>query len=325
VEVKLPRGVLVRGKVTEAGSGRPVAGAGVQYVPRDDNPNLRPNILTGWQNVVASGSDGSFQIAVPAGEGHLLVSGPGLDFIHEVVGSRVLADGKPGGYRVNADGVVKLDLAANAGPKEVSVSLRRGVTVRGRLLDPEGKPVTRAEMICGLLRTAVPSSSNVEVGDGLFALHGCDPDKEYPVWFLEPGKGWAAGVTLSGKQAGDPVTVRLAPCGCAVARFVGAEGNPLKGQVIWKSTMLRMVVTPAAGPLEANEEIAENLLSRKERVAQRSRKTDAGGRLSYSGLIPGATYRITVLDPKAGEVVKKEFRAESDKTLELGDVSLPRR
>src|SRR5262249_50816479 len=52
VEVKLPRGVLVRGKVTESPSGRPVAGAGVQFVPREaDNPNLRRGVLTGWEHV----------------------------------------------------------------------------------------------------------------------------------------------------------------------------------------------------------------------------------------------------------------------------------
>ena len=41
--MKVPRGVLVRGKVTEARSGRAVAGAGVQFVPREaDNPHLLP-------------------------------------------------------------------------------------------------------------------------------------------------------------------------------------------------------------------------------------------------------------------------------------------
>src|SRR5262249_27304014 len=63
VEVTLPRGVLVRGKVTEANSGRPVAGAGVQFVPREtDNPNFRPNVLTSWEHVAASGGDGSFRL-----------------------------------------------------------------------------------------------------------------------------------------------------------------------------------------------------------------------------------------------------------------------
>jgi hypothetical protein len=333
VEVKLPRGVLVRGKVTEAESGRPVAGAAVQFVPREtDNPNLRPDVLTGYHNVVASGPDGSFQIVVLPGPGHLLVNGPGGDFIHQEVGSRVLAEDKPGGSRINADGLVKLDLPAGSGPREVNVSLRQGVTVRGRLLGPGGKPVSRTLMVCGLLRTALPSLSHVEVPGGLFALHGCDPAREYPVLFLDTDNGWGAAVTLAGKQAGEDVAVRLAPCGKAVARFVGADGKPLKRESVWKGTMFRLVVTPGPfygaarkGELEAGEEFAENLLGRKERVARKTLRTDAEGRVSYAGLIPGATYRLTVLDPEAGEVLKKEFRAEAGKTLDLGDVRLPSR
>ena len=33
IDFKLPRGVLIRGKVTEEGTGRPVAGASVQFFP----------------------------------------------------------------------------------------------------------------------------------------------------------------------------------------------------------------------------------------------------------------------------------------------------
>src|SRR5262249_55286973 len=39
----LPRGILVSGKIADAGSGKPLVGAEVQYFPRqDDNPELRP-------------------------------------------------------------------------------------------------------------------------------------------------------------------------------------------------------------------------------------------------------------------------------------------
>jgi RNA polymerase sigma factor (sigma-70 family) len=326
IEVKLPRGVLVRGKVIEAPAGQPVAGAGVQFVPREaGNPNLRPDVLTRWENVTASGSEGIFQMAVPPGPGHLLVSGPGLDFIHEEVGDRVLTAGKPGGYRINADGLVKLDLAAGAAPKEVTITLRRGVTVPGRLLDPEGKPVGNALMICRLLHTAVPSDSHIEVHDGVFELHGCDPDKEYPVAFLDSEHGWGATTTVSAKQAGgEPVTIRLAPCGKAIARFLDPQGNPMKARVIWKFVFLKFVVTPASGPLEAAIEFEDNLVSRKERVARKSAKTDTEGRFTYPGLIPGATYQLSVLDPKVGEVLKREFRVEAGKTIDLRDVSVPR-
>jgi RNA polymerase sigma factor (sigma-70 family) len=331
VEVKLPRGVLVRGWVTEAGSGRPVAGAGVQYVPREaDNPKLRPELLTGWNHVVASSADGGFEIAVPPGPGHLLISGPGLDFVHQEVGENVLRSGKPGGYCVHADALVRIDPAPGAGPKEVAVELRRGVTVRGRLVGPDGKPVARAVMICGALRTAVPSFSHVEVLDSQFALHGLDPAREYPVSFLDAEHGLGAAVVLKGKQAGgDPMVVRLAPCGKAVVRFVDREEKPLADRAMWKSAMLQLVVTPGPPPeeaarkgvLEADIEFADNLLDRKPRVAGRGLRTDAEGRFTYTGLIPGATYRLTMMEREAGIVVKKEFRAEAGKTLELGGVA----
>ena len=55
--------------------------------------------------------------------------------------------------------------------------------------------------------------------------------------------------------------------------------------------------------------LAENLVSRKERVTMRNRRTDGEGRFTYAGLIPGATYRLSVLG-RGGVVLKKEFRAE---------------
>ena len=212
--------------------------------------------------------------------------------------------------------------------------MRRGVTVRGRLLDPAGKPVAQAQMVCRLHKTAVPSLFEVEVRGDQFALHGCDPGKDYPVYFLDWEHGWGATCTVAGKQAdGDPVTVQLAPCGKAVVRFVDDEGKPLKNHQIQAPVILKMVVTPGPtceqaddhGTLEADQLFADNLMSRKDRVARKQLKTDADGRCTYSGLIPGATYRLSVWDKDAGVVLKKEFRAEDGKTLDQGDVRLPAR
>src|SRR5262249_19716258 len=100
LKLALPRGVLVRGKVTEAASGKPVAGARVQFYPRKaNNPNLRPGVVSGWDAIVLSQADGAFRIAVLPGPGHLLISGPTLDYVHQAIGTRVLDSGKPGGVR----------------------------------------------------------------------------------------------------------------------------------------------------------------------------------------------------------------------------------
>ncbi len=79
MDIKLPRGVLIRGKVIEQGISRPVAGAPVQYLAAR---NL-DNVLDGWQGVVVSENDGSFRIVVSPGKGHLFVYGPTSGYILE--------------------------------------------------------------------------------------------------------------------------------------------------------------------------------------------------------------------------------------------------
>src|SRR5262249_29632080 len=143
VELKLPRGTLVRGKVTEANSGRPVARASVQYFPQvANNPNYRGDVRTGWQAIERSGADGTFQVPVLPGPGHLLILGPGGDYVHQEIGHSQLFGGRPGGKRYYADAVVKLSVPKGAAAKDVAATLRRGVTVKGRLLGPDGQPLT---------------------------------------------------------------------------------------------------------------------------------------------------------------------------------------
>ncbi len=77
-DIKLPRGVLIAGKVVEEGTGRPLANSSIQYMPMNYDGRA---VLSGWQAIVASDEDGSFRIAVPPGKGHLLVFGPTGDYV----------------------------------------------------------------------------------------------------------------------------------------------------------------------------------------------------------------------------------------------------
>ena len=62
-------------------------------------------------------------------------------------------------------------------------------------------------------------------------MHGLDPETEVPVHFLQPERKLGATVRVSGKMAAQgPVTVRLEPCGMAMARLVGPDGKPVTGQ-----------------------------------------------------------------------------------------------
>jgi RNA polymerase sigma factor (sigma-70 family) len=230
----LPRGVLVRGRITEKVSGKPVAGAAVDYRPHAKNSNRLPDAITDWTTASLSGPDGKFTIAVYPGTGHLLINASTPEYLHTLVGENIINTGKPGGKRLYPDALVPLDLPRKIRRHQVEVKLRRGVTIRGRVLGPGGRRVREALLLSPLRLFAATSHDwrgfPIRLPGGRFSLPGCDPEKTHTFYFLDPKNKWGAMAQLSPKKTkGQPVTVRLQPCGTAVARFVNAAGKPLKG------------------------------------------------------------------------------------------------
>ena len=127
--------------------------------------------------------------------------------------------------------------------------LRPGKTMRGRVVGSNGQPVADAMIITRLHIEPVNPfwvggwSYQHRVRDGYLELHGLDPMKSVPVYFLDAEQERGAAVELSGKQADEEVTVRLEPCGPGQARFVGLDGKPVAGF----SPQVHLVITP--GPL----------------------------------------------------------------------------
>jgi hypothetical protein len=331
VEVALPRGVLVRGKITEPSSGKPIARAAIEYYAMDNNPNLQDDIITGGSagdGAVLSALDGVFQIPVLSGTGHLLINAPRLDYIKQEIEGNRLRNGRAGGYRFYPQGLVALDLKPGRATHEVSVKLRRGVTVQGRIVDPDGRPVSEAIMLCRIHGYPWNDSWGGPLPDpirgGRFELQGLDPEKTYPVYFLDAKNKLGATVQLSAKQAGGPVTVRLAPCGTAEVRYLDADGKPVAGI----PPHLKIVVTPGADPMdpklwEQGLLVADSdLLANVDRVNYwNGPRTDKQGSVILRALIPGATYRLLI--PEKGDYfVSRDFKVEAGKTVKLPDIKL---
>jgi RNA polymerase sigma factor (sigma-70 family) len=324
VEVRLPRGVLVRGLVAEAGSGRPVAGAGVQFRwGGEDGPGGVRRLLTAFDRIELTGADGRFALAVPPGPGYLMIQGPTPDYVHEEVDSEMVYYGRRGGTRLYPDAAVRLDLPAKGEPKELAVTLRRGATVRGRLVGPDGRPVARAVMLHRLhVYHDLSWHFAAEARDGVFEVHGLDPEKAVPVYFLDPATQSGAVARLSGKQAGQELTVTLAPCGRATARYVDGRGKPVADY----RAAPDIVVTPGRLTYMAGDgnkpgpRADEGSLTNLDREDYwEGVRTDAAGRITFPALIPGATYRVGRWDRDRWRL-HQEFRAESGKTIDLGDV-----
>ena len=143
-----------------------------------------------------------------------------------------------------------LDLKPGMGSQEVNLVLRRGATVEGRVVGPDGQPVRDAWIFSRLIldpsREAArywTGSYHGKLSNGRFEIHGLAPDAEVPVYFLEPERKLGAVVNLSVKSAaGGPVTVRLEPCGSARAWLVDPDGKPVAKPV--RNLSITMVVTP---------------------------------------------------------------------------------
>ncbi len=191
-DLALPRGVMVRGKVTEQGSGRPVTGAAVIFFDRPP-PNKRENPLHTMH--VETNADGSFAVAVPARPGYLIVRGPIEDYVFESLDLDLVLTGRPGNRRMHAHAFIPYDPKPDGDSQEVNIVLRRGVTVGGQVTGPDGQPVPDAWMISRIHYGSVSGIYHVWRGlgnehgvtrNGRFELHGLGPDSEIPVSFFEP-------------------------------------------------------------------------------------------------------------------------------------------
>jgi RNA polymerase sigma factor (sigma-70 family) len=230
LDVGLKRGILVTGRVTNKATGRPVQAA-VEYFTFRDNPNLKG--VPRWSSqVVSSKKDGSFALTVLPGRGIVTAKtdamrrgtylpGKGADAIagldERLGGFVTLPYGcLPGQF----ENLVGIELAADAGSANCDLQLDPGKTVKGTILDPDGKPLAGASI-------RGPFWSNVSIPDlpsEAFTIPAVNPDKPQAYFFEHPKKKLAAAVILKGDEA-PGFGVKLKPTATVTGRVVMEDGE----------------------------------------------------------------------------------------------------
>jgi RNA polymerase sigma factor (sigma-70 family) len=329
IDVKVPRGVMLHGKVVEKGTGRALPGASVQYIPMGNRGNGA--MASGSDTTVISKEDGTYQITVRPGKGHLFVFGPTSDYILGAIGSHTIFNGQPGGSRHYAHGIIPYEVEAGDAPHEIAAVLRPGKTIKGRVVGPHDEAVAHAMIISTLhiehFHLMWRGDLTLHARDGLFELHGLDPEKPTRLSFLDADHQWGATVEISARQAGEGLSVRLQPCGQARARFVGPDGKPVAKML----PQFEILGTPGPHERDRRKEAQSMLAADAALMANLDRihysirhVTDAEGRITLPDLIPGALYRIsdysTVNDREKGIQVRKDFTVQPGEMLDLGDI-----
>jgi RNA polymerase sigma factor (sigma-70 family) len=326
IDVKLPRARMLKGKVTDVTTGQPVAGASVRSIPAK----------RGVETDVTSAHDGSFQLAVPPGEGYLFILAPSLNFVPKEIGSGKLYASYGPEERRYAHEIIAYKSKPGEELPPLAINLQSGKTVRGRVVGPAGQTVLDAVV---LTRQQLDSDNLlwlqhnfIHARDGRFELTGLDPEKAAPAYFLDADHEWGAAASLSGKQASEELTITLEPCGQARARFVGPDGKPVAKLEIWP--YFEIIMTP--GPdrnsrsrhdrakLAADAAYLPNVDPKHYRSrGPQSLVTDADGKITFPALIPGAPYRIvdwSTANVEKGVQVRKDFTVKAAETLDLGDI-----
>ncbi len=331
LDIVLPRGVLVHGKVTEEGSGKPVVGASVAFVRRADQQDQE-----GTARSATTAADGSFHFGTAPAPGLLLVRAANDDYVPREFGLRMLDLGEPGGARAYTHAFRSLDLKPGVVDQRVDLVLRHGATLTGRVVVPDGQTVVDALVFCRAILDTQRSAYrgwngrfHRKVQNGQFEVSGLDPDTEATLYLLDPKRKLGMAMTVSPRSAtNELLTVRLKPCGGVEARIVDAGGKPVVGALPQKT--VAMVVTP--GPTNiARTSLGGKLAADDADICQIDTvnyrtvlQADAQGRLKLPALIPGANYRVvdwsTAVRGESGPQVRKEFTVKPGETLDLGDI-----
>ena len=158
---------------------------------------------------------------------------PSDDYVLQTVHDHTLTSGQPGAIRAYSHAGILLDLKPGDSSKEVLVTLRRGVTVKGRVVGPDGEPVADVWMLSRIHLRPNCLPGQRWRGDwhgiahsGRFELHGLFETK-VPVSFFEPKRklGTTAGIAANGPGASLVVKLERMRQGHGPARRAGRQAT----------------------------------------------------------------------------------------------------
>jgi protocatechuate 3,4-dioxygenase beta subunit len=314
-DFEMVRGLMVRGKVTDKGTGKPVAGAWVMYCALYGNESAAKMEKESYPRGDAiTGADGTYALPVMPGPGVMLVASPKRDaympawvsnkerkaffktpladsYTWEGFFPEALGGASRGMFGVRYYHAVVL---LEPGEKEESlvrdVALERGQQRKGRVVGPDGKPLTGVTV--GGLTQWGPEESLT--GDE-FTVRCINPKAPArSLTFRHKGKNVGSFVKELPAEKGGPLVVKLQPCGSISGRIVDKDGQP--------RAECRCTFSPSDRSLEFT--------------------TDKKGRFQVEGLVPGRAYTVFefLRGGRGASPIGSAVVVEPGKNKDLGDL-----
>jgi|GEM_PF-766575 len=357
-DVELTKGILLRGRLTDEKSGRPIRGFST-YLPLKGNRHidmLRTQPRSNRREVGGfTDPEGRFAFAVPPGPGVVVVqAGTGENVWYPPVrrvsdtdrarglaypGEHALLDTVPRPTdlaRINAYRVVDLP-EEGVETFDCDFAIDPGTTRGGPILDPDGKPLESVN-VYGLRDLAFDSWGLLANRE--FAARNLEAGVPRRVFFFHEGRklGGHLDVRADGPA---PIEARLSPTGGVTGRLVDSKGEPMT------AVRFRLVFEDAEGIPRIMFPQGHRILTEAEtkryelvngfsdkRSFSMAQVSDIQGRFRIEDIIPGTTFHLIAIPTRAepklgpgarvitGETTIAETAILPGQTLDLGDVVL---
>jgi RNA polymerase sigma factor (sigma-70 family) len=268
-DIELHAGVWVSGTVTDKATGKPVS-ASLSYRPdafdtaADAIPGYLPRGLAeaSWH---PTDKDGKFRVLAVPGQGYVFVRATGGRYLTadqcdwqgdvEKPYPKSLTDSAPAEIASNWNAIGKVTVTDGKAAKEYAFTVDPGVTVKARIVDADGKPVSGA-LVTGRRNMGAFDVLKQESAEVEFLQ--VNPKRPRSTVVLHPEKHLGAVLPLK-SDAKEAVTITLKPTGTVRGRLLSDDGKPMPNTPVevrysfakvegWRATELHpLVMTDAEG------------------------------------------------------------------------------
>jgi RNA polymerase sigma factor (sigma-70 family) len=331
LDVKLQPGVPIRGRVIDGRTKKPIAGGVVTYVPLAPNAAVRVLIsathsegegdlgpLVARQARLAA--DGTFRLTALPGPGALLVEADPLHYpaarvdpmtvfpragqldaetSAELIVFQTRGGGRDTIRQEQFRAVVLMEMDSAKPPNEFLIPLTPADPIRGRLLDPDGKPLVGVT-VRGLMGNGQFSRPLATADFEASPLH---PDRPRYFYFRHEGRK-LVGTAVVSKIGTGPIDATLRPWASVTGRVLEPDGTPAELTVD--------VFAADAGPGASFRRLAGG--------------TKRDGTFRINGLIPGVRYEVTYHnrhDNSGRKGVVASVELKEAETKDVGEIRMP--
>ncbi|QDT95901.1 BlaR1 peptidase M56 [Gimesia aquarii] len=311
-EIKLTKGVWVRGQVVDERTGKPVRGL-VKYYAFNTKKPSKLNHTVFLFNVFERRTDreGHFKIPVLPGKGIVTFMaydhtryrrGVGIESITAKVkiniGKYKQLDTVPALIPSYCHLLREINPQVGSEPVEIEMKLTSGVDIPGRMIDENGESLDGGFVSGTYYRNL--ESWGLPIRNKQFLIQGYYPDQPRTLHAYYPQKNLIGSYHLEGKPPAE-IVIQMEPAGSVRGRLVDEVGDPVPD----------VMLSGKGLPLERIGVQAPRLV------------TDKEGWFLIQGLVPGKKYTISGMSANASGHVLTDIAVQANQTKNVGNIKFP--